>query len=742
MKSIKLKDFKKEIVKDFTISCSLEEIEKYLKYIGKRDYITRYPNIGFILKNLNHNSLPLYIEWCKQSKKYNEVDVNASWKTHKALHSITISSLMKYIKVDKIKGYETIISDDDEAPIFKSIKINERFLSNSKVMCDNLDTWLTGDDKFLCVKSPYGTGKTVMLKYIFNNYDISNMKVLFITYRRTLAFNTAAVFTEYNFKNYLDGVYCADKQIIQLDSIEKLEKNYDFIIIDEIESVLWHLTGETIAKTKSCLGNSEYIHNLFKELINNASKVICMDGDYNNRSHTFLSSFNQNVKVIENTIKFDGKEFEEYYDKKIFDEKLHEAIDENNKIVIVCMSADTALKYYIDVNETRMDKKVYIYTSKTGDKEKKEDFKDVNKTWINADIVIYSPTIESGVDFNVEHFDKLFIVYSQFSTSPRGLFQMMNRIRHYKYSHVDILFEKVPSNGIRMTFKEMSQYYMGVVKRELTDFDKIYVYNLLEEYDTFHRFYKVWMELVTEKGHTIKKNDCANIEKKKKIPASASKNYIIYADKITDEEYENYNIKQKSGEATTDEKWSMERYIYCKIFCDDDIEEIIEHFYNKKYIMDNHICVVDPRNIKFYNYKDNDIKDFNLSLKVKKIECVRNIIFSLGFSNCYDKKKLYSIISTKTVDYITEYYKLMNDTPPLITSIKNYMGAINGILHHYGLKIMSNDTTKKIDGKKKKVYYYTIHPEYSINIYVQKRINIGKKIYDADKIFKPLIFDF
>jgi hypothetical protein len=52
--------------------------------------------------------------------------------------------------------------------------------------------------------------------------------------------------------------------------------------------------------------------------------------------------------------------------------------------------------------------KVEFYSKDTGNK---EDFDDVNSTFIKYDVIIYTPTLTAGVSFEASHFD---IVYGIF----------------------------------------------------------------------------------------------------------------------------------------------------------------------------------------------------------------------------------------------------------------------------------------------------------------------------------------
>jgi hypothetical protein len=61
-----------------------------------------------------------------------------------------------------------------------------------------------------------------------------------------------------------------------------------------------------------------------------------------------------------------------------------------------------------------------VHSSKSDDTLKTK-LQNVNALWVQYDVVIVTPTVESGVDFNVPHFHKMFAILSSGSTSQRGL---------------------------------------------------------------------------------------------------------------------------------------------------------------------------------------------------------------------------------------------------------------------------------------------------------------------------------
>ena len=96
-----------------------------------------------------------------------------------------------------------------------------------------------------------GTGKTWLLKAMIKEHYMDK-RILYLSHRVTFTNNIMGSFDELGFKSYLDRDYNADKLIIQIDSLPNLLKNgecetYDLIIMDEVESLLSHLSSTTLA---------------------------------------------------------------------------------------------------------------------------------------------------------------------------------------------------------------------------------------------------------------------------------------------------------------------------------------------------------------------------------------------------------------------------------------------------------------------------------------------------------------
>jgi len=100
-------------------------------------------------------------------------------------------------------------------------------------------------------------------------------------------------------------------------------------------------------------------------------------------------------------------------------------------------------KYAIDLHDkikkAVRNVKAKLYNATCNDKEKEKDIKDIINSWSKADCVITTPTIEAGVSFDKEHFDRIYGVLSDGSCTQTAFFQMMGRVRKVKDPTIKIL---------------------------------------------------------------------------------------------------------------------------------------------------------------------------------------------------------------------------------------------------------------------------------------------------------------
>lgn len=211
------------------------------------------------------------------------------------------------------------------------------------------------------------------------------------------------------------------------------------------------------------------------------------------------------------------------------------------------------------------------------------------------DVLLYSPTIESGVDFNEKHFDKMYgiIVDGSLTCSQRSFSQMVGRIRQIGDPKITVLYKnlvidkdsKVLDTNTFYTFENVLEYYRHfetlngkiIIKKVITNktenvhtvttektyedvslFDKIHVHNEVESLNKNHvAFMTVFKMIMNKKGSDIIYNlKKANEKQTASIKGETKKNLI---EKMVNVDVDKYDLgelasKQAKSQLSEEEK--------------------------------------------------------------------------------------------------------------------------------------------------------------------------------------------
>jgi hypothetical protein len=752
-------------------------IKRYMNIIDikRADKYNKWIEIGTIIHNCNHtkDGFNLWNEWSKQSYKYSdEYELIYFWNKFKFSHK-SIASLKYIAKDDNPIEYEKLEFSIDE-PKFKSIKFNHPYLLDQEVnknikknntlltkynktvknnktinefMDNHLDNWMKNEIKTLAIKSSYGTGKTSIIKRILNKYKFKT--ILFISYRQSLTNELEHVFKEFKVKSYLNNAYNADKFICQIDSLDNLIKNnlseseenyieYDLIILDEIESLLNHFRSSTIK-------DKENTFNIMKNILYNSNKILALDGDFGNRAYDYITYFGESI-ILENEHKNNLKHFIFTNNKDKFDEDINDSLKFLNNIVIVCMSSKLATMYY---NKYKDKYKTILHSSKSDDI-LKEKLKDVNKLWKEYQLIIYTPCIEAGIDFNIEHIDKIYTILSDKSTSQRGLFQMIARCRKVNENNIMVYTNNLPfyENGCFYNYDETKHYiceihneYLKPIQKYDKEKDKFvykYDFNLYaqilthNETENFNKnrnlFISYFINLIKNKGHSYEYSDIKTAKYKQ-----IDKNNILKEElkETTDINKEEFNIllkKQTNITATREDKIQIERYLFKKHWKVQHLtEDFINKYYGKSQALYNLRCLINKNNndkIEVDNIKYDDI------IIKEKTKIINDVIDKMGFDlENIDRKLSRQIFEENIIKVINEsiLFKNHEKTSPLFElnksiinklikkhTNKSFMGFINSLLDNYGINIKweRKCSSKYINKNKTSFYNYYYYCSY------------------------------
>ena len=330
---------------------------------------------------------------------------------------------------------------DNITPLCQGYDIRNYIHSKDNDARQYINKWLNDSSlKSLALKANMGTGKTECIKLIIETRQFS--RVLWVTSRITLTENIIGKFKKYNFVSYLDidgSMFNHDKIICQVDSLDRIMTNdktklkaYDLIIIDESESVMNHFASPHLEKKQKTARST---FDILEQVSRTAKKILCLDADYNIRSFKFIEHFGRSL-LIHNIRTTTKKKFIMTNDKKKFNKQIADDLNNGLKICIASMSASDILMIKNDLDQLNTNIKYKMYYGKTSDTDKSE-LQQVNEIWENYDLIMFSPTIESGVDVTIR-FNKMYgVCYGgPMTTSQRAFVQMCGRLRNVEDNNI------------------------------------------------------------------------------------------------------------------------------------------------------------------------------------------------------------------------------------------------------------------------------------------------------------------
>ena len=740
----------------------------------------------------------------KQSPKYTAGECEYKWTTFKT-KGYTIGTLYHWCKADNSEQYEklkclkrllkdffdVIVDEPIQSEDIEYHKIEERYLldkvdDDTYTIKDSIDKHLHRlfNDKSvssLNIKSPYGTSKTQLLIKTIEKYEPK--KILFLSYRKSLTYDLQNNFDKLGFGNYLEHALNCKRLIVQSESLLKLDSVYfdevpkfDLVIIDESESVLNNFSSSTFK------GKSDITYEYLQAIIQNCGKLITLDGDQSNRTYTFASSFAGTSINIINTINFNEKTIVLTDSEPHFKQDIYNSINNNKKIVICSQSASIAEQYYEDLFLYYPDLKISLYVGKTDDEIKTEHSKNIEVFW-EVDILIYSPCIEAGCNFDADWFDNCYCILSTKSSSQRACFQMLSRVRRFTNNKI-LTF----TNGIKdytlsefYTYDEVKQALVesrdkvlkygyekdvnGILRRgvKLESYDKNNIYNRVEELNKNPQYYLPYFKsLAITKGFKIEYLDINTLEEIVEEIEEEKKeckfDYLINAQDIDEDQFYKLLEKQRKSKATKVEKHQVEKEVWKQRLGVSKLnEDILKLFHNKDYLITNYLSLIDPNNDKLLKKSCYDDKKEDTEYR---LIIINQIINALGFQNINDNKvlsesqfdenfiksdsDLINLLFKDSAKTIKVRFNL-SKTKVDITNKDNAVKYINELLKNYSIKLERSYLKGKKKEKHNRVYQLVklnSVDEIIYNLVQCKRLTLSNEnifVEPKQKIFSDLI---
>lgn len=341
------------------------------------------------------------------------------------------------IKIDKeekgsqfIKDFYDVQQLDDSVTV---INENTRFLSCN---ANNDFQWREEyANPFLVLDAQMGKGKTQFIKSFLKLKTKGNRipSILVISQRKSFTHFICNELAVYDIKSYLDVVrnYESHNSIcIQIESLHKIntkDKVYDFIILDECETILNQFSSTTMEHVNDSFNSLEYF-------ISQAEGSIFADAFITTRTIEYIKSIKtrrDRITILKNTKLFLEDREAIQINGNDFPLAIIQALISGKKIAVVSTHREDLIGIERAIRDHPKTKHLIV---KFYDRfSNKDDLKDVNESWKNADVILYTPVITTGISYtNDKHvFDTIFVNCKN-TCQARDLMQMAMRIRNLR----------------------------------------------------------------------------------------------------------------------------------------------------------------------------------------------------------------------------------------------------------------------------------------------------------------------
>lgn len=674
-----------------------DEIDQLLSCINESRFGSYHPwiDIGFSLYSINNDYIDI---WKKYSKKhcgnnYDEAEIEKKWDSFNQKES-NLGLILAFAKEDNEDLFNSIIKKKNKKSQMKNIvyenlefdeynniiEYTEEENSNiysEKKMEDIPDI----EQKIILLKANMKMGKTKIIKKYMEKYKYQT--ILFISSRRSF---TKECKSKFGFDSYLDEdlqkkqIIDSDKLIIQVESLYKINrtKKWDLIILDESESIIQQFSSPFIKE------NRDSVAQILKYLIINSNKTICMDANLSNLTYQIMLNIIENkneIYYIENNYKNYSNDKHFYTNDFItLTDNLVEKLKQKKKIII-CSNSLKKLKIMHKIIQDYDSKlKTELYSSESIS-ENHHHLNDIEKYWDGLDIVLYSPTITSGISYENKRFHCCFAYFSNNSCSVQISRQMLQRCRNFNDNDYYICLKQNDCNQKITDYDDMCLFLDNSIKSvmelsftcdnagklnyEKNLYYEIYIRNKIQNNQSYNNFVKQFIyeekltgvqinTLIRTKQHN---NEQSILEIANKIEEDTI-NDIIQARDISDFVDENKNDDLSEFTGAEKNKYQLKQLYNLK----NDFEftyDFIET-YNKQDTKEKYMNRINYKN-KVNNYRNRFLENGNLecALSFNKHQISQKVMEILDIDTFNSDIKInktdLKIKIEKIKTYITEY---------------------------------------------------------------------------------------
>lgn len=341
-------------------------------------------------------------------------------------------------------------------------------------------------------------GKTTMnLKYFETlNSDVS---ILYLTPRIALADELQVKTKNLGFKYYKDlkkdEFKNAHRLICQINSLPKVDRYFDIIVLDEIET---HCS--TIVEFGQLKKKCDILFQI-QDLIENCKQCFIMDANLEEDTENIFkerfpekkfTSYKSDFKPFKNKHYFIAKGNNCEYIKKCHLNCVFDKLYKNMKVSIPIGSTDYLEDIYLSIKNKFPDKKI-LRVSANYHFSTVDDFKEY-------DVVIYTTTLCCGNSFDEEHFDYIIPYINNIVGTGKQYSQQILRVRKFKY---DLIIFAYMENSHKKLLTKQSLLYRWKKNAEFRESNGIVYSSAGDKFNEDFSFKIFQMKILESENKTL-----------------------------------------------------------------------------------------------------------------------------------------------------------------------------------------------------------------------------------------------
>jgi len=293
----------------------------------------------------------------------------------------------------------------------------------------------------LVIQGQKGFGKSKAIRMLKESY-FKGKSIVHINFSRSLAY-FSAIKRGKDVHHYAHDEEPLTQDLLEvvINSLARVKRPYDVVIIDEVVSVMSSISGSLITDT-----HRMSVLNALRRLLVAAKYVIIADAFVEPVTVHFVRTLRGSwspLRFIDYTFRpQNGHECVVYKTKDEWKTALMMAIGKGLKVVVPCMYRYMVKMLKTDIQRAWPELRVQAYFDGPGSDDTAGAMKNI-KRWKRCQVLLYSPCITAGCSFEEKHFDTQFFygVSSPYTGNVQSALQMTSRVRDIKNRDIHVYID-------------------------------------------------------------------------------------------------------------------------------------------------------------------------------------------------------------------------------------------------------------------------------------------------------------